>query len=174
MFEITYRGKHTCSQGNYLAQSCHSPEKKENDHDHDHHQKQPLQENLLSNQTIENIEKLETKASTFCFGSTSVGYKDMVNGGFSHLAIDTHTALGSFSQSFISPTTPDSNYFTPSPCQRSNVGGTHNVPHPESDVHEIFSANNSATNSPILDWDFPFDSEQINPNFPFNSSGFFY
>ncbi|XP_022981626.1 probable WRKY transcription factor 41 [Cucurbita maxima] len=177
VFEITYRGKHTCSQGNYLAQSCHSPEKqenKENDHGHDHHQKQPAQESLFGNQTIENIEKLENKALTFCFGSTSGECKDIVNGGFSHLAIDTHTALGSFSQSFISPTTPDSNYFTPSPCQRSNIGGTHNMQPLESDVHEIFSANTSATNSPILDWDFPFDSEQINSNFPFNSPGFFY
>lgn len=177
VFEITYRGKHTCSQGNYLAQSCHSPEqqeRKENDDDHDHHQKQPLQENFLGNQTIGNIEKLENKGSTFCFGSTSVGCKDIVNGGFSHLAIDTHAALGSFSQSFISPTTADSNYFSPSPCPRSNAGGTHNVQHPGSDVREIFSANTSATNSPILDWDFPFVSEQINPSSPFNSLGFFY
>ncbi|KAG7015149.1 putative WRKY transcription factor 41, partial [Cucurbita argyrosperma subsp. argyrosperma] len=175
VFDITYRGKHTCSQGNYLAQSCHSPkiqEKKENDHDH--HQLQLSQENLFSNQTIENIEKLESKASTFCFGSTSAGCKDIVNGSFSHLAIDTHSTLGSYTQPFISPATADSNYFTPSPCHRSDVGGAHNVQHPEPDVHEIFSANSSATKSPILDWDFPFDSEQINSNFPFNSPGFFY
>ncbi|XP_022136601.1 probable WRKY transcription factor 41 [Momordica charantia] len=177
VFEITYRGKHTCSQGNYLAQSFHSPEKqekKENEHDDDHHQKQPSQENLLGYQTFENIGKLENKASTFCFGSTSGGCKNIENSDFSRLAIDTHASLGNFSQSFISPTTPDSNYFTPSPCQRSHVGGAHNVHQSESDVHEIFSANTSATNSPILDWDFPFDAEHINPNFPFNSPGFFY
>uniref|UniRef100_A0A9I9DCB5 WRKY domain-containing protein n=1 Tax=Cucumis melo TaxID=3656 RepID=A0A9I9DCB5_CUCME len=172
VFEITYRGKHTCSQGNYLAQTCHSPDKQEQkETDPDPHELQPLQENLFGNQTIQNIEKLENKASTFCFGSssTSVGCKDIVNAGFSNLAIDTHSALGSFTRSFTSPTSPDKNYFTPSPCQRSNVGGTHSVQNLDPDVHEIFSANTSATNSPILDWDFPFDSEQINPNFPFNS-----
>lgn len=177
VFEITYRGKHTCSQGNYLAQTCHSPDKQEQkETDGDHHELQPLQENLFGNQTIQNIEKLENKASTFCFGSssTSVGCKDIVNAGFSSLAIDTHSALGTFPQSFTSPTSPDKNYFTPSPCQRSNVGGTHSVQNLDPDVHEIFSANTSATNSPILDWDFPFDSDHINPNFPFNSQGFFY
>lgn len=81
--------------------------------------------------------------------------------------------LGTYSPSFVSPTTPDSNYFSVSHQQTSSFGGVQNLHHSESDLTDIFSANTSSTNSPIVGLDYTLDPADFDPNFLFDTSEFF-
>ncbi|KAK9275473.1 hypothetical protein L1049_022740 [Liquidambar formosana] len=178
VFEITYRGKHTCNQTNNSIPAPASPEKQEprqHNHNHNHKQNQPS-DMLMSFRTglRVNTEESDNKemASTLSFPSTSYGCMRSEN-VFSPSMLDNNNHFGSFSQSFISPATSESNYFSASPCQMNNFGGVYTMQHSESDLTEIISANTSATNSPILDLDFSLDPVQLDPNFPFDTPGFF-
>ncbi|KAL5541261.1 hypothetical protein UlMin_042483 [Ulmus minor] len=171
VFEITYRGKHTCSQGNTSVLPPPSPEKQD--------QKPNSHDNIPQQQQFEpcslkfpDSENREVMASPFTFPSSSYGGMKNDN-SFSSLVLDDETFLGSFSQPFISPATPESNYYMVSPCQMNNLPGFHNMHHSESDLNEIISATNSATNSPIPDLDFSLEQVEIDPNFPFDTPGFF-
>ncbi|KAJ8768549.1 hypothetical protein K2173_022656 [Erythroxylum novogranatense] len=64
---------------------------------------------------------------------------------------------GSYSPSFISPATSEPNYYSFPPFGLKPL---------ESDYSDIISANTSATNSPIVDLDFPFDHVDLDPSFP--------
>ncbi|KAE9459604.1 hypothetical protein C3L33_08490, partial [Rhododendron williamsianum] len=168
VFEITYKGKHTCSQ-NHHTSPLEKQQPKQNNNGNSH--QQPPPENLLFNLRTSlrvSTDDLDNKevASNFTFPH-SASFKWMngenQNLGFSTLVND-HT-LGSYSPSFISPATSETNYYSVPPFQMNNM--VHNFQHSES---EIISATTSATNSPIGDLDFSID---LDPNFPFNSPGFF-
>lgn len=173
VFEITYRGKHICSHATNLVQAPPSPEKQEQKHNNnnynDHQQEQSL--DFLSN--IRNSLRIDTQhlddkemPYPFSFPSTSFGCFKSENSSFSLSALDNNTLLGSSSQ-------PESNCFSAYAGQTSNFRGVHNVHRSESDLTEIFSANTSATSSPMLDLDFSLDPVEIDPIFPFDSPAFF-
>lgn len=179
VFEITYRGRHTCSHANNLVPVPPSPEKqeeKQNNHTHDNQQEQPLDilANIRSSLRIqtEDFDNTEMGAYPFSFPSTSFGCMNSANSSFSLSALEHNTPLGS-SKPFLSPATPESNYFSGCPFQKTNSGGLHNVHRSESDLTEMISANTSATCSPTLDLDFSLDPVEIDPNFPFDSLAFF-
>lgn len=98
----------------------------------------------------------------FSFPSTPTECENVENHIFSESMIENNF-MGSFSPPFLSPATSESNYFSVSPCHVSNFG--HNVHTFESDLTEILSAPTSVTNSPIGDWDLPFDKDDIELNF---------
>ncbi|GMY30508.1 probable WRKY transcription factor 53 [Fagus crenata] len=180
LFEITYRGKHTCSHATNLVPGPSSPEKQEQKQKNiinDNQQLQSLEilSNIRSNLRIDS-ENLDNGEMThpFSFPPTSFGCMKSDNNAFSLSELDNNPILGSFSQPFLSQACPESNYFTVSPMQVSNFGGVHNMQRSsESDLTEIISANTSATNSPILDLDFSLEPVEIDPNFPFDTPGFF-
>ncbi|XP_044486606.1 probable WRKY transcription factor 53 [Mangifera indica] len=157
IFEITYRGTHTCLHGNSVTQPA-SPDKQE---------QRLNQNNNNFNRAQQSFNKggLENKqmAYPFSFPSTSFGCKSE-NACYPPPMLDENNFLGGFSSSFASPTA-DSNYFLISPCQMTNFGDAHNMQRSESDLTELLSANNSAATSPALNLDF-------DPNFPFGSPGF--
>lgn len=178
VFDITYRGKHTCSHATNLVPAPPSPEMQEQKHNNynDHQQEQSLDKlsDIRGSLRID-TEQLDDKemAYPFSFPSTSFGCFKGENSSFSLSALDNNTLLGSFSQPFFSPATPESNCFSAYACQASNFRGVHNVHRSESDLTEIFSANTSVTSSPILDLDFSLDPAEIDPNFPLDSPAFF-
>nr|WGV38271.1 WRKY [Loropetalum chinense var. rubrum] len=179
IFEITYRGRHTCTQANNSIPAPASPEKqepKQNNHHHSHNKQNQSNDMLTSFRTglRVNTEDLDNKdmTSTLSFPSTSFGYMSE-NHIFTPSMLDNNNLLGSFPQSFLSPAASESNYFSASPCQRNSFGGIHMLQHSESDHTEIISTNTSATNSPILDLDFSLDPAHLDPNFPFDTPGFF-
>ncbi|PON45249.1 WRKY domain containing protein [Parasponia andersonii] len=179
LFEITYRGTHTCSQASNSVQPPTSPEKqdqKQNNHNIIPQQQQFEYSNpkFPSNLRVitEDLEHIEVVESPFSFPSTSYGCMKSED-SFTPLVLDTETFTGGFSQSFISPATPESNYYPLSPFQMNNPAAFHNVQRSESEHTEIVSANTSATNSPIPELDFPLDPVDIDPNFPFDTPGFF-
>ncbi|KAF8380088.1 hypothetical protein HHK36_027558 [Tetracentron sinense] len=180
IFEISYRGKHTCSQASHLVPAYASPRKQETKKNTDHHQQQQQkqqksQEILLNFQTGLRVQSdLDTQEHTFppfSFPSTPIGCIKSENHIFSPSTLDT-SFMGSISPSFISPATSESNFSMPW-CQMNSYGGGHNLQTSESDLTEIISATTSGTNSPILDLDFALDPVEFDPNFPFDTPGFF-
>ncbi|KAE8077840.1 hypothetical protein FH972_016363 [Carpinus fangiana] len=184
VFEITYRGRHTCAQGSHINPPPTSPEKLEqinNNMDglqhHNNHQppqnQQQSQEMLLNFQATlkvqtENLDTKEKAFPSFHFASTSNTEKQV----FQAPMIDS-SFVGSYSPSFMSPATSGANYFSVSPSRMSGFGGNQqHFQSCDSELTEIISAATSATNSPTVGFDFPFGQE-FDPNFTFDNTGFF-
>lgn len=169
-FEITYKGAHTCSQ----APKSGPPEKKpkQSIHCNDNLANQMLME-LRSNLRV-NTSDLERTETTFQFSfpPTFSGLTDE-NPLFQISQVDDKVVLGTYSPSFVSPTTPESSYFSMSHQQNNSFGGVQNLHHSESDLTDIFSANTSSTNSPIVGFENTLDPADFDPNFLFDASEFF-
>ncbi|XP_077229925.1 putative WRKY transcription factor 41 [Tasmannia lanceolata] len=159
IFDVTYRGHHTCFRANNRILTLPLPEKQE----------QPILLNFRNGLKVknENMDYPEVNSSSFSFPSASFDYSKPENHIFSPSTTLENNFIGSFSPPFISPATSESNYFPVS----SFGGGYPNLMTSESDLTEIISANTSASNSPKLDLDFTLD--QFDPNFPFDTPGFF-
>ncbi|KAF8379670.1 hypothetical protein HHK36_029114 [Tetracentron sinense] len=180
IFEITYRGKHTCTQASHLIQASASSEKQEpkQNKDYNHQQQQTerqTQEILMNFRTgltvkTELLDIPEQTCPSFSFPpSTSTGFLKAENHIFSPSTLNNNF-MGSFSPPFISPTTSESNYYS----DRMNIyGGDHNSQPPEYDLTEIISAATSTTSTPIVNFDFTPDPAEFNPSFPFDTPGFF-
>ncbi|KAF7828159.1 putative WRKY transcription factor 41 [Senna tora] len=171
IFDITYRGKHTCSLGNNVVLPPMSPEKQEKPHHHktktdiQHQQYYPSQ---LESPT--NFGDYQDMESPFTFPPTSFGYMSQENHCLLPSTPENDSFFGSFSQTeLVSPNTPESSYFRSLSFKMDEFFGINNKPGSESDITEIVSANTSATNSPILDFNFPVDPVEIDPNFPFDT-----
>lgn len=114
-------------------------------------------------------------ANLLTFPSTALGCVTQENHSLLPFELDNDSFLGSLSQTdLLSPNTPEPIYL-PSLSFKMNdfYGGINNKPCSESDITEIISANTSAANSPILDFNFPIDPVEIDPNFPFDTPGLF-
>lgn len=175
-FEITYKGAHTCSQ----APKSGPPEKKPKQSTHHRNDNLPMQQpnqmlmELRSNLRV-NTSDLERTETTFPFSfpSTFSGLTDE-NPLFQISQADDNVVLGTCSPSFVSPTTPESSYFSMPRQQANSFGGVvQNLHHSESDLTDIFSANTSSTNSPIVGFENTLDPADFDPNFLFDASEFF-
>ncbi|XP_022721148.1 probable WRKY transcription factor 41 [Durio zibethinus] len=182
IFDVTYRGTHTCAHGNQAVRQPASPEKQEyksnnlNNNNNQQLQSQDILLNFRKGLKV-NTEGLDNKemAPSFSFPSTtSFGCLKSENNSFSPSGVlDNNNVFGNFSSPFMSPDTPELNYFSVSPSQTNNFGGFFNAQHSESDLTELISANTSATNSPIMDLDFSLDQVELDPNIQFDTPGFF-
>ncbi|GMN31651.1 hypothetical protein TIFTF001_003334 [Ficus carica] len=183
LFEITYRGTHTCSQASNSVQPPTSPQNQDQKPiNHSPIPQQPQLEHCSpmfpSNLRVATEDLGERAAAAaaapgFNFPSSQHGGLMKGEDNFSPFILENETFLGSFSPSFVSPATPESGYYPVSPFQMTNSAGFQNVHRSDSDLTEIISANTSATNSPIPDLDFSLDHVNIDPNFPFDTPGFF-
>ncbi|XP_058732102.1 probable WRKY transcription factor 41 [Vicia villosa] len=182
IFDITYRGKHTCSQGNnaivpYKPQEIKKQEKPYSQNNDIHHARQSQEHftnfsNALTVQT-ENLGN-EEMTGPFTFPSTSLGYTTQEIQSWVPSTLENDSFLSSLFQThLLSPTTPESNYFSSPTFNMNDFDGFYNMPRSESDLPDIISTNTSVTNSPIPNFHFPLDPVEIDPNFPFNTSGFF-
>ena len=181
IFEVTYRGRHTCSQASQLAVASSSvaSERSKENKNHYQPQKLPSQEIVFNFGGGLKSEDLETREDdifpSFSFPSTPIGSQNADNNIFSETMLELeNNFMGSFSPTFISPATSESNLFPMSPCHMNNYGLGLIVQTSESDLTaEIISAPTSVTNSPIGNWDFSLDKVEIDPNFPFDNPEFF-
>lgn len=180
VFDITYKGTHTCNLAPTPVPPLRSPENQEVKQIH--HQNESLQA-MQSNQMLMNLraslrvntDGLDTQETSFPFSfpSTFSGLTDENQHFQSSQVDDNAVALGTYSPSFVSPTTPESNYFSASQ-QQTNAAfkGVHNLRRSESEHTDIFSANTSSTNSPIVGLEYSLDPATLNPNFPFDTLEF--
>lgn len=185
IFEITYRGRHTCTQANHMLppiQPLESNQETKNSSDLQQQQHLPHQENQQQSQELlsnfrrglkvitEDLDSEKQSFPSFQFPSTSNAKPE--NQVFSPSMVDNRF-MGNFYPSFISPSASATNYFSVSPSRmHHSFGGNQNFQSSESDLTEIISAATSASNSPTVDLDFPFGNVEFDPNFTFDNPGF--
>ncbi|KAL6182347.1 hypothetical protein ACLB2K_043770 [Fragaria x ananassa] len=177
IFEITYKGKHTCSHGSNSVPPPPSPEQQEQKRHKRENVSEPQQSHVTqmsfpTNLRVdtENLEDKEMMESPFSFTSTSFGCMPSGDDFLSSM-FDNENFFGNFSQPLLSPAAGESNYYLAPPSQMRNIAVNEQLS--GSDLTEIISATNSRTNSPIPDMDFPLDLVELDPNFPFDTPGFF-
>ncbi|KAK4758538.1 hypothetical protein SAY87_019839 [Trapa incisa] len=164
MFEITYRGKHTCIHGGPLTAAPTSPKKHElKQADHGNHQQDALTRFRtglrVETENLDGGSDVTDMPYPFSFPSSSAGLLHFENYSPSGLAyMSSHGGNGILSSPFLSPSTPE--------------GLINSRPRSESDLTELFSTTNSSTNSPIPEWEFSLKDMGIDPNFPFDIAGF--
>ncbi|KAL3498977.1 hypothetical protein ACH5RR_041709 [Cinchona calisaya] len=176
VFEITYKGAHVCNTAINNSAPTPSTEKQELKHhsyNHYNHQTQQPKQMLMNFQANLRVSTGDSEnkdtVSPFSFPSTLTH----MEGENQILPISTlvdDNLLGTCFPSFVSPATSGSNYIPISPCQMVNFGRAQNLQSSDSDLTDITA---SATNSPIAGLDFSIDSVELDPNFPFNTHGFF-
>ncbi|CAK9165797.1 unnamed protein product [Ilex paraguariensis] len=179
LFEITYRGRHTCIQASHLTPKFASLERKSPKQNNAHSQPQQQEEIQRQSQEIKvnfgtglkvEIEPGELGIRkeifpSFSFPSTPIEPENLENHFFLE-AMKENNFMGTYSPPFISPATSESNYFPLSPQEMNNFGIGHHLQSSESDLTDIISAPTSGTNSPIGNLDFSHDQVDFDPDFP--------
>lgn len=177
VFEITYKGIHACNQSINAVPPPASPEKQEPRHKNSlyHHQLEQQNQTLLNlkaNLRVETTD-LDIKEMPAHFSFPSPFQCHDTENQFSPIsALADDNQLCTYSPLFYSPATSESNYFSAATYEMKNYGGTP-MGHSETDIGDIISAHASTTNSPIRGMEFPFDPVDLDPDFPFNTAGFF-
>ncbi|KAK9067949.1 hypothetical protein SSX86_012060 [Deinandra increscens subsp. villosa] len=158
VFEITYRGQHTC---NPTATKSVAPPKSPEKYETGQTNHQPLPQksgemlsNFRENLKVSTSDSDAMVSNSFAFPSASFGSIEN-DQQFDFLNELNYDFLQGYSPSFVSPATSGSNYFTE--C------GNDFQHHDDSHLSGITTA--STTNSPLA---FPADSQDLSPNFPFN------
>lgn len=181
VFDITYRGKHTCNQSPspvIAPQAIRRHEQKQHqDNSLQPQRKRKQPEELLQQFRSElriktEQENAQLACSPFSFPSaTAIEYPTPENNIFSPALLE-NDYMGSFSSYInMSPTTPESNYF--SPYHMNSIEGRSNFNTMDSELNQIISATTSPSNSPVVDLDFTNYQLDFEPNFPFDNSNFF-
>ncbi|XP_057520526.1 probable WRKY transcription factor 53 [Amaranthus tricolor] len=177
IFDITYKGKHTCTLTPRSKSAPTSPQKqvseKQNNFPVTQYQQQQQPDLLLNFQTglkVE-IQNLDNQDTGFIFPTSELTYENYL---FMPSTLDDSQLYNGYAQTIMpSPATSESTYFSTSPCNISAFGGIHCGHHSESDIGEIISAATSGTNSPIMGIDFPSNLYEVcNPYFPFDNQAF--
>ncbi|KAK6137305.1 hypothetical protein DH2020_028958 [Rehmannia glutinosa] len=164
VFEITYKGAHTCNPSSNAVSQPASPEKQELEDNNS-------LLNLKAKNLRVNTEDLDIKniPANFSFPSACIDRENHYS-PISALADENH--IGTYSPLFYSPATSESNYFSASTGQMTSYVGAP-MQRLETDIAEIISAHASTTNSPIGGMEFLIDPVDLDPNFPFSTFGFF-
>ncbi|KAH6760948.1 hypothetical protein C2S52_008356 [Perilla frutescens var. hirtella] len=175
IFEITYKGTHTCKQFQNAAPPPASPEKQEqksNNSCYDQLEQNPILSKFKSNLRVNTeVVDIQEMPAHFSFPSTFACHeKENHCSPISAMAEDNN--LGAYSPLFYSPATSGSNCFSTATYQMPDYGGIP-MQHSETDIADIMSANASTTNSPIGGMEFSIDPVEIDQIFPFNTPGFF-
>jgi hypothetical protein len=167
IIEVTYRGRHTCSQSKPSKKDFPSKLKIINTSKSDKkNQLQQTQEASFTLQAKLDVKRMnleETKEDIFpwfCFSSPSI-------------ESENEKMMESFSHAFISQETSESSFFGLSEYQLGCIGLCQNVQTSESDITETVSATTSVTNSPILDLDILLHRGDFDTHFPFNTPEYF-
>ncbi|CBI40493.3 unnamed protein product, partial [Vitis vinifera] len=143
IYEVTYRGRHTCIQGSRVAPASEAEQ---------------IVSGFGTGLKVK-TEDLDSREKIFPSFSFPLSDSETVDKIFAESMIE-NSLMGGFSPSFLSPATSESNYFPVSPCQMNSFGMGHSVYTTESDLTENISAPTSVTNSPIGDYSFPLDPIQ--------------
>lgn len=176
--EITYIGRHTCTQASHLSKAVVSPSKTKTVIEENQHQtnqkNQPQQEKIehppekifsFGSQVEVKVEDLDHKQGifpSFCFSSPSIGSENEDNSNIFPYSMIENNLMESFSPAFISPTTSESDMF----CHWESTGLGQSVHSSTSDITDIVSTPTSVTNSPIMDFDFLLDKIDFDIDFP--------
>ncbi|GFY97420.1 WRKY family transcription factor [Actinidia rufa] len=181
ILEITYRGRHTCIQTSreipaFASTGKEIPNQNISHHLGDGRKRKAHELELLSNYGTGPRVKTEETGEifpSFSFPSTPIEPENVETIIFPD-SLKENNFLGIDSQEFLSPETSESNFFSLLLCPLENFGFIENLQSSDSDITEIVSAPTSVTNSPIGNLDFSLDQVDFDPNFPFDTSEFFF
>ncbi|KAE8709428.1 hypothetical protein F3Y22_tig00110332pilonHSYRG01498 [Hibiscus syriacus] len=158
IFEVKYRGRHTCNQATHFEKGDHSGQKQQLEEK----QKQSKETGLKVK--TEDLDHRDDIFPSFCFPIES---GEVENGLSVKSQMENDMA-------FVSPAASDSNYFSVSPFQTGRFGLGQNVQTSESGLTEIISAPTSVTNSPVVDLGIAsLEKLEFDPSFMFDYSEFF-
>ncbi|KAG9149311.1 hypothetical protein Leryth_003278 [Lithospermum erythrorhizon] len=183
VFELTYKGTHTCILASQSAPPpATSLKKKELKLNYHHYfnneslQADQMLMHLKANLRVKTDELEITKEERSPFSALPT-FSSMTGENhecpFPALAVDDHHFLGTYTPSFMSSGSSESNYFSASSSQMNEYGNFHDFNHSETEQNGIFSANASSTNSPIAGLEYLMDPVALDSNFPFGTTGFF-
>ncbi|KAL2336152.1 hypothetical protein Fmac_010598 [Flemingia macrophylla] len=178
--EITYKGRHTCTQVSHLNKAVVAPpsktkmalgENKRNNHQNNlpQEEKTEPQEAIFSfgssglEVKIEDLDHKEDIFPSFCFSSQSIGSENEDN-MLSYTMIEDNL-MESF---LVSPTTSESDVFCLPPCYWGSTGLGQSAQTSESDTTDMVSDPTSVNNSPIMDFDFLLEKLDFDTDFPSN------
>ncbi|XP_027362109.1 probable WRKY transcription factor 53 [Abrus precatorius] len=155
IFDIVYRGSHTCGQGNDAVLPPKSPDIQEKTHGYDSdvvhlHHAHPSQENPTNFSNILTV----NQEMAYPFGCMTQDNHTLLPS-----SVPENDPMLSSISNFLSPHTPETISYFPSLIDK---------PYPDSDVAWIVSTDTSASNIPIFDFNFSLETEGIYSNFPFN------
>ncbi|XP_061348156.1 probable WRKY transcription factor 30 [Gastrolobium bilobum] len=186
VFEINYRGKHTCTMASNVVPTSTPLENQEsnlNTNPLQQHQNvlQSLEEqpnelllNLRAGLKVqtENLDSTDQSFSPFHFPSTSsIKIEDQV---FPSPMVGNSFAENLNSPSYISPATSGISHFSVSPSGVNSFGGHPNLASSGSHINDMIPAATSAANSPTVGLEFPFDQFEFDgQNFTFHNPRFF-
>ncbi|KAK4389192.1 putative WRKY transcription factor 53 [Sesamum angolense] len=176
IFDITYKGTHTCNQSINAVPPPASLEKQELKNSNSHYQLEQ-QNQTLANFTANlrvNTKDLDIKEmpAHFSFPST-FACRDRENHRSPVSALADDNQLGTYSPVFYSPATTESNYSSAAVNYQMRNYGEAPMQQSETDTADVISAHASTTNSPTGRMEFSIDPEYLDPNFPFNIPGYF-
>lgn len=181
VFNISYKGKHTCKLSRRSRSAPTSPPGQQQQQQQEAETQQNEVPNLENQYDSSLLMKFQTGLNVNIH--QAIDNNDIVAFPFTSTASDDLTTTtprlnntsnefyGSYSPSFISPSTPGTNYFsTPPYHQMETFEGVQQYPYHNAnqDVSNIMSTAASATNSPTIEPDLPFEWS-LNPGFPFDS-----
>ncbi|XP_038901015.1 probable WRKY transcription factor 46 [Benincasa hispida] len=161
IFEVTYRGRHTCNQSSNLGSASISSQNQISEETNQIQQDSEIWFNFG-----ENNFNLKTEDFDNVFSSFSFSHEPIVD--------PTFIAGGGLSAVAVSPAASNTAWDW-NAYGGEDDGGLQRVQSSEqSDVTEIISATTSVTNSPICngDWDFSLDNIDFDQNFPFDCLDF--
>ena len=184
IIEITYRGKHTCAMASNVAPNSGAQEinREPNLSTGPHQQKdqQSLHEQQSDDQLLnlrsglrvltENLDHApEQQFASFYFPSTSdIKTEDQAN--FPAAMIENNFAEEFTYPSYVSPATSATTYFSVSPSGGNSLRGHPNLASSGPEINDMISVAISATNSPTVDLEFPFDQFEFDgENFTFGN-----
>ncbi|GLT84736.1 hypothetical protein SLE2022_029520 [Rubroshorea leprosula] len=162
IFEVTYRGRHTCKQSSHLAAAVAAAPPMEAESMEKPEQPEEAVLNFGTGLRVK-TEELETKEEIFPSFPFPYSSNELEEGGsniFPESMLENEI-MASFPSAFVSPVSSESNYFSMSSCHIGSFGLGQTS---ESDLTEIISAPASVTNSPDLDF-----SVELDPNFSFDN-----
>ncbi|MED6177509.1 WRKY Transcription Factor [Stylosanthes scabra] len=179
IFDITYKGRHTCSQGNKAVPQPKSPDKHEKlqCHGNEIQHRHTSEESLTTFGTIMTVKRDMVGNGEmeypFTFPSTSFGSMAQESLSLIPSALENDSFLSShFQTHLLYPNMQEFKYLPSTSFQMNELDGIYNRPLSESDITEIISTNTSTTNSPVPEFNFSLDPVDIDPNFPINTLDF--
>ncbi|RDX76195.1 putative WRKY transcription factor 41, partial [Mucuna pruriens] len=183
IFEINYRGNHTCTMSSYAVVPPSGPQENQepilstNIPQQQSAEQEPshLLMNLRAGLRLLTEDLDQSLASSFhYFPSTST--TKMEEQVFPSPITENNFVENLTCPSYVSPATSDTTYFSVSPCGGNSFREHQTLASSGSEINDMISATTSAANSPTLaGLDFPFDQFHIldGQNFSFDNPPFF-
>ncbi|KAL2339653.1 hypothetical protein Fmac_007593 [Flemingia macrophylla] len=184
IFEITYRGKHTCTMANNVGSSSVPLENQEPSLNNANPQQQ--QQNILQsleqqpNELLLSLrrglkvqtENLDSSDQSFRFPvSTNIKTESQV---LPSPVLENNYAENFTSPSYMSPAASGISHFSVSPSGVNSYEGNPNLASSGSQINDMIAATTSAPSSSTVSLDFPFDQFEFDgQNFTFDNTRFF-